>query len=159
MARKLTDGAVAHLRELWREGVSAGDLSAMFGVSRQHVSRLVREEQRPVIAGLDADRLRSSVSEAVDAFLADAELGPGDAAMAAVARTLAAKIDALATAETVAAAQAVPRLSAELAVVLDRLRTPIRRPDELDELVQRRAARRLAAAAGTNDRPAVRPPH
>ena len=80
----------------------------MFGVSRQHVSRSVREEQRPVIAGLDAARLRSSVSEAVDAFLADAELGPDDAAMAAVARAFAAKIDALATAETVAVAQAVP---------------------------------------------------
>ena len=111
-----------------------------------------------MIAGLDAARLRSSVSEAVDAFLADAELGPDDAAMAAVARTLAAKIDALATAKTGAAAQAVLRFAAELAVVLDRLRTPRTAPRRAcDELVQRRAARRLAAAARTNDRPTVRP--
>jgi hypothetical protein len=51
----------------------------------------------------------------------------------------------------------LPRLAAELVDLLERLRGPAaRNPDGLDELRQRRAARRLAAAAGTNDRPMAR---
>jgi hypothetical protein len=124
VARKLTDTEVGRLRELWAEGWSAIDLAAEFDVSRQHVGRLVREEQQPAVAGLDPEALQSGVAAAVDAFLADLELGPGDAAMAAVARTLAAKLDACAATETAAAAAAIPRLSSELVEVLDRCAPP-----------------------------------
>ena len=157
MARKLNDRDVERLRELWAEGWSAIDLAAEFDISRQHVGRLVRQEQQPAVAGLDPEATRSGVATAVAMFLADAELGPEDEVLAATARTLAASLDACSASETASAAAAIPRLSSELVEVLDRLRTPVRRPDRLDELVQRRAARRLAAAAGTNDRPTVRP--
>ena len=152
MPRKLSDADVERLRELWAEGWNAIDLAAEFDVSRQHVGRLVREEQQPTVARLAPEALRSGVAAAVDAFLADRELGQGDEVVAATARTLAAKLDALAGSETASAAAAIPRLSAELIGVLDRLRAPaVRSPDRLDELLQRRAARRLAAAANTND--------
>jgi hypothetical protein len=158
MPQKLSDADVERLRQLWAEGWNAVDLAAEFGISRMHASRLVREEQRPVIAGLDADRVCNGVASAVDAFLADVELGPGDEVVAATARALGSKLDACSAAESGAAAAAVPRLASELVEVLDRLRAPTaRRPDRLDELLQRRAARRLAAAAATNDRPRVRP--
>ena len=111
-----------------------------------------------MIAQLAADRVPDGVAGAVGAFLDDLELGPGDEVLAATARALGAKLDACAAAESAGAAGATPRLSSELVEVLDRLRAPVvRRPDKLDELVQRRAARRLAAAAGTNDRPRARP--
>ena len=55
------------------------------------------------------------------------------------------------------ARRGLPRLAAELVDLLERLRGPAaRNPDALDELRQRRAARRLAAVAETNDRPRVR---
>jgi hypothetical protein len=102
--------------------------------------------------------VRNGVAGAVDAFLADIELRSGDEVLAATARLLAAKLGACAASETASAAAAIPRLSAELVEVLDRLRAPaVRKPDRLDELVRRRAVRRLAAAAGSNDRRTVRP--
>ena len=112
-----------------------------------------------MIAGSDADRARSDVTDAVNAFLADLQLGPGDEVFAAAARALGRKIDACSAAETGAAAQAVSRLSAELAEMLDRLLIPaVRKPDRVDQLVQRRTARRLALAAGRNaDGHRVRP--
>jgi hypothetical protein len=129
MARKLNDADVARLRELWAEGWSAIDLAAEFNVSRQHVGRLVREEQQPTVAGLDPGALGSGVAAAVDGFLADVELGPGDEVLAATARTLAAKLDACAATETATAGAAMPRLCSELVAMLDRLRAPaVRRP-------------------------------
>ena len=77
MARKLTDAEVDRLRELWTEGWSAIDLAAEFDVSRQHVGRLVREEQQPAVARLDPEALRSGVAFAVDVFLTGVALGPG----------------------------------------------------------------------------------
>ena len=109
--RKLTDRDVERLRALWGEGWNAVDLAAEFDVSRQHVGRLVTHEQQPGIAGLDAEALRSGVAAAVDAFLADVDLGRDDEAPAAVARSLAAKIDSCAASSTGAAAGAMPRLT------------------------------------------------
>jgi hypothetical protein len=112
----------------------------------------VREEQQPAAAGLDSEALESGVAAAVDVFLTDVELGPGDEVLAATARTLAAKLDACAATETVAAAAAIPRLCSELVGMLDRLRAPaVRRPSRLDELLARRVARR--SGVHTNNRP------
>jgi hypothetical protein len=155
LARKLSDVDVARLRALWAQGWNAIDLAAEFDVSRQHVGRLVREEQQPTVAGLDLEALRSGVAGAVDSFLVGAELAPGEEVLTAAARTLAATLDACSRSETASAAAAVPRLAAELIEHLDRLREPVvHKPTKLDELLQRRAARR--SAVHTN-RPRVGP--
>jgi hypothetical protein len=148
MARqKLTDNDVARLRDLWTQGWSAPDLAAEFSISRQHVGRLVREEQRAVaVAGREV--AIGDVSAAVDEFLDGAELRGGDEVLAATARALAVKLDACTASEAVAAAAAAPRLAAELAEVLDRLRgTAVYQPDKLDELRARIQAKRRAAGA------------
>src|SRR4051812_1600857 len=96
MARnaKLTDRDLARLRALRAEGWSLRELATKFDISRQHAGRLVRGEQRPMIANLPTDAIRVSTSAAVEAFLADAELNAGDEVLAAMARALAAKLDA-----------------------------------------------------------------
>ncbi len=148
--RKLSDDDVARLRHLHDEGWSHGDLAAAFGVTTQHVGRLVRGEQRPVIAGLGAEALHagSGVSSAVNAFLDGVDLRGEHVVLAETARALSAKLDACGTSEAAAAAQAAPRLAAQLVDVLERLREGVpREPDALDRLRQRREARLLAMAA------------
>ncbi len=148
--RKLSDDDVARLRHLHDEGWSHGDLAAAFGITTQHVGRLVRGEQRPLIAGLDAEALHagSGVSTAVDSFLEDVDLRGEQVVLAATARALSAKFDACAVSESAAAAQAVPRLAGQLVDVLERLSAGVpREPDALDLLQQRRAARLLAMPA------------
>lgn len=120
--RKISDAELARLRHLfWDEGWSAGELSEEFGVTPQHVRRLVREEQRPVIAGLDMNAVRSGVAAAVDELLVDTDLSAADAPLVAIARTLASKLDGCAASDSAGAAQAAPRLAAELMDVLERL--------------------------------------
>jgi len=152
--RKLSDADVTRIRELWSEGWSAGDLADEFGVSRQHVGRLVREEQRSTVAGLDADRVQADgVGAAVDRLLDEIDTAGVDAAIAAVARALASQIDACAQAGTASAAQALARLSAELVGVLDDLRgTERREPSALARIQARREARLLASAVQHADR-------
>ena len=70
MARKLTDPQVASLRALAADGHSAAALAERFGVSRRHVGRLLRGEQRQQIAGLDREVARESVGAAVERFVA-----------------------------------------------------------------------------------------
>ena len=151
--RKISDEELAEMRRLFHdEGWSAADLAAEFGVTPQHTGRLTRGEQRPVIAGLDPDAVRSGVVAAVDAFLKDADLGAGDTVLAAT-RALASKLDGCQASDAAAAAQAAPRLAAELVAVLERLQGRVpREPDAVDRLRQRREARHLAAAAGANGR-------
>ena len=148
--RKLTDEDVARLRALAADGWSNQELADGFGVTPQHVGRLVRGERRAEIAGLDAEALHGGgVLVAVDGFLGDIELRePGDRVLAATALMLASKLDACARSESATAAQAAPRLAAQLVDVLDRLRAGVpREPDAIDLLRQRRNARRLAMAA------------
>ena len=146
--RKVSDEELKRLRHLHAEGWAPGDLAEAFGITPQHVGRLVRGEQRPEIAGLDAEALEAGVAGAVEAFLADVNLDAADEVLAATARALGAKLDACATSSSASAAQAVPRLSSELVEVLDRLRERVpREPDALDLLRERRRARRLADAA------------
>jgi hypothetical protein len=146
--RELSDEDVARLRRLHdEEGWSLMGLSAEFGVTVQYAGRLVRHEQRPVIAGLDADAVRADgVAAAVGAFLADIgdELSGADAVFAATARALAFKVDPCVTVDAAAAAQALPRLAGELVDVLERLQAVVpREPDAIDLLRQRCHARRL----------------
>jgi hypothetical protein len=139
--QKLSDSDVARLRELWSEGWSAPDLAAEFGVSRQHVGRIVREEQRPVVAGLGVD-LRAGAAEAVERLVASVDVDADGAVVAATARALASKLDACAASESAAAAAAAPRIAAELVDVVGRLRLAQSRPSRIDELRRQRDARR-----------------
>src|SRR5687767_10361660 len=62
--RKISDEELGRLRHLHDIGWAPQDLAEAFGVTVQHVGRLVRGEQRPVIAGLDAEAVRSGVAGA-----------------------------------------------------------------------------------------------
>jgi hypothetical protein len=149
--RKLTDDELGRVRVLSADGWSHADLAAAFGVSAQHVGRLVRGEQRPVIGAQGAEDAAGGVSEAVATFLDDAELSTRDVVLAATARALAAKLDACAASEAATAAQAAPRLAAQLVDVLSELHESLpREPDALDVLRQRRQMRLAAAAASVN---------
>lgn len=149
--RKISDSDVARLRQLADEGWSPAALAAEFGISPQHAGRLVREEQRALIAGLDLDAVRGDVVEAVDRFLDAADLSAADAVRAATARALALKLDACVSSVSAAAAAATPRLAAELVSVLAVLQDGGPRPlDELDALQARRATRLLAASASAD---------
>lgn len=119
------------------------DLAAEFDVSRQHVGRLVRQDQRPVIAaGPDVAQVPDGVTDAVAAFLEDVKLDAGDEVLGSVARSIASKLDGCAASDSSAAAQAVPRLAAELVEVLERLRLSVpSEPDTIDRLRARRATR------------------
>jgi ParB-like chromosome segregation protein Spo0J len=86
--RKIGDEELARLRRLANDGWSHDDLAEAFGVSRLHVGRLVRGEQRPVIAAPDPETAQGDVSSAVAAFLEDVELNRGDDVLAATARAL-----------------------------------------------------------------------
>src|SRR3954447_9351910 len=154
MAReqKVSDAELARLRELCAGGWSQDDLADEFGISRQHVSRLIRGEQRPAVAGLDAEALRDGVSAAVRLFLEDVDLEGRDEVLAMLAQAIASKLDACVASESAAAAQAVPRLSLQLVDVIERLSGAVREEDEIDRLRRRRAARHLAMAANNNGR-------
>jgi transcriptional regulator with XRE-family HTH domain len=159
--RKLDDDSLARLRHLAEDkGWSHQVLSDAFGVSSQHVGRLVRGEQRPVFARVDASVVGLDVGVAVDEFVAKAELTAGDVVLAATARTLASKLDACARSDSAASAQAMPRLCAQLVDLLGRLEAGVpREPDALDLLRQRRQARLLErATAGGEGAGAAAPP-
>ena len=67
--RKIGDEDLSCLRRLAEEGVPTSDLADAFGVTTQHVRRMLRGEQRASIAGLDPDVVRADVVRAVDEFL------------------------------------------------------------------------------------------
>lgn len=150
MPLKLTDDEVRRLRALWAdEGWSLADLAGEFGISQQYAGRLVQGAARPLVAGLDADRVAEGVEAAVEAFVAELELDLGLDVLARTALTLARSLDAAAASDSVGGQQATPRIAAQLVAVLDRLRGAVPgEPDALDLLRQRREARRLAAMTG-----------
>ncbi|MEJ7798437.1 MAG: hypothetical protein WKF42_08065 [Solirubrobacteraceae bacterium] len=149
--RRISDEDLGRLRHLADEGVPTSDLAAAFGVTVQHVRRLLRGEQRASIAGLDPDVVRADVVRAVDEFLEDADLSAADGVRAATARVLARKLDACASSVSAAAAAATPRLAAELVSVLAVLQDGAPRElDEVDALQARRATRLLAMAASAD---------
>jgi hypothetical protein len=150
--RKISDEELARLRGLHDDGWSLQNLGAAFGITPQHAGRLVRGEQRPVLAGPEPERMQGDVSVAVKELLSGADLDPGDNVLAATARVLAGKLDGCSGSESATAAQAAPRLAAQLVDVLERLREAVpREPDALDFLRQRRTARRHAVTNGKDN--------
>jgi transcriptional regulator with XRE-family HTH domain len=147
--RKITDADLARLRNLADDGWSRDDLAAAFGITQQHVGRLVRGDQRPDIAAPGAqeqaeDRAGGDgVSPAVERFLAATELGPESDVLGETARALAGKLDGCSASTAVAAAQAAPRIAAQLIDVLERLQAEAKRePDGIDLLRQQHVERR-----------------
>jgi hypothetical protein len=144
--RKISDDELERLRSLATDGWSHQDLAEAFGITPQHAGRLVRGEQRPVIAAE-----AGTVSDAVEAFLADADVTGEYRVLAAAARSLASKMDACAGSDSASAAQALPRLNAQLVSVLELLaRDAFREHDSIDILRERRRARLMAAGMNGN---------
>jgi transcriptional regulator with XRE-family HTH domain len=148
--RRISDEDLARLRLLGEEGWSLAALAARFGISATHVGRLLRGVQRPSIASSHDDGEAVGAADAVAAFLAEeSDLSGADEVLAAVALLLAQKLDGCAASDAAAAAQAMPRLAAQLVAVLDALRDgALREPDAVDLLRARRDAR-LANGAAT----------
>jgi transcriptional regulator with XRE-family HTH domain len=146
--RKVSDEELVRLRRLSADGWTPADLAEAFGVTPQHVGRLLRGDQRPALADPDPDRELGDVSAACAAFLETAELDSVGDVLAATARALAAKLDACGASDAATAAQAAPRIAAQLVGVLGELRsrTP-REPDEIDRIKARRAVRLARVAA------------
>lgn len=145
-ARKLSHVDVDRMRALREKGWTLERLGREFGVSRQHAGRLMRGGER-TIGGLDASELRASGAvAAVDRYLEDAELHGSDRVLAVVARGVAQKLDDCVASSAATAAQAMPRLAAQLIDAMHSLRGRVHEPDQLDELRLRREAR-LAARA------------
>ena len=152
--RRVSDEELQQLRHLWSEGVSAPDLAAQFGITSRHVRRLVNGNQRADIAGPDLETTADDgVGLAVERFLDGVDLDGASRVLAAAARALASKLDGCSSSDAATAAQAAPRIAAQLVDVLERLRERApREPDRLDELRAKRAARLAAARNGSGGR-------
>lgn len=147
--RKLSDAEVTRLRELAGEGRSARDLADLFGVSRQHVGRLLRGESRRQVAGLDAETASGSLVAAVERFLDGlTEFDASHPVLAETALVLAAKLDQARVSSAAASATSVPALAKQLVDTIATLRGEFVVPDALDDLRRRRDARRLALLRG-----------
>lgn len=134
--RRVSDEDLARLRDLAADGWTHEALAVEFGVSRQHVGRLVRGEQRADLPPRAEPETRDGeVSEAVERYLDRVTLNRRDEALAAIARSLASKLDSATSSESATAAAAAPRLAAELASILETLEDSApREPTGLDRL-------------------------
>jgi hypothetical protein len=119
---KLTDAQVAEIRALASEDVSHSELARRFGVSRQHVTRLVRSELVPVPPVDVGVWSAGGVASAVRALLQRAGLNPEGDVEAATAVVLAEKLDQCRESLTAQSAMAVPGVSRALQEVLDQVR-------------------------------------
>ena len=152
--RKVSDEELVRLRRLSADGWTPANLAEAFGVTPQHVGRLLRGEQRPSLGEPDGEGEAGDVAGALEAFLADMHLSGADEVLAAAGRALAGKLDTVAASDSATAAQAAPRIAAQLVDVLGELRAGLpREPDEIDRIKARRAERlaRLAAEYGARN--------
>jgi hypothetical protein len=142
----LTDKDVAIVRALAADGVPRKEVAERFGVSAQHVGRIVRGAARAPLAALVVEQ--GSVSAAVAAFLAGLERDARDEVLAQTALALAYKLDQLRESTSAASAGAVPGVARALVDTVEAMRAPAP-PDRIDELQRRHHARRLALIAGS----------
>jgi hypothetical protein len=141
---KLSDADVGRLRHLAADGWSPAALAVEFGVSVQHVRRLVRGAQRTQLGGLDARTARKSAAAAVERLVDGLTLDSFTSVHAETALVLAVKLDECRSSSTAAAATAAPGLARQLVEVVGYLTERTRKPDVLDDLRARRQARLLA---------------
>ena len=118
---KLTDAQVEDIRAAAEEGgQSFAQIADRFGTSKQHVSRLVRGEQRQDFPQVDVNS--ASVTRAVRSMLEAMDLSAGEDIVAATALALAEKLDAVRLSPTAQAAMAAPGLARQLSEQLLELR-------------------------------------
>jgi transcriptional regulator with XRE-family HTH domain len=117
----LTDADVADIRALATEGgLTLEQIATEFGTTKQHVSRLVRGEQRQDLPSVDVDD-RSSVASAVTNLLDAAGIDPNYDYLAAAAVALAEKLEAVRRLDSAQSAMAAPGLARALSETLAEL--------------------------------------
>jgi transcriptional regulator with XRE-family HTH domain len=153
---KLSDAQVAEVRALNAGGVGRAEIAARFGVSVQHVGRLVLGRSRPttsnLAAGLIADR---DVTRAVERFVEGLELDAEQRVLAEAALALAAKLDQCRASPSAAAAQAAPAVARQLIEVVAQLRERQPQPDNPLTQIRRRLDAQLSAMQAGADWKAV----
>src|SRR4051794_4729927 len=93
---KLSDAQVLELRDLAGAGVGPTELAKRFGVSRQYAHEVAKGVARPAVgeaAEPPVERPAGPVVVAVDSFLESLQPEGSQVALAAVARSLAARLD------------------------------------------------------------------
>jgi hypothetical protein len=139
VSRKLTEAQLGGLRAGFVRGASPADLAVEFGVSERHVHRLVEGlEREPLELG------GGSVEDAVTRFLQgrSPRLTAREQVTAEAALAVARRLDR-------ADSRSAAGLANQLVDLVGFLRGE-EKPDRIDQLIERRATRRLAAAVGTN---------
>jgi len=117
MPRKLSDQDVAEVRRMAAAQRDHASIAETFGITRRHVDRLVRGDQRQTVATAEGP-----VAVAVRRFLDGLELDDADRVLAAASETLAVKLDAVRGSDSAAAAAATPALVRQLAATLREVR-------------------------------------
>jgi transcriptional regulator with XRE-family HTH domain len=119
--KQLTDDEIGGIRAVAAEGgLSLQQIAARYGTSRQHVSRIVRGEQRVSLPEVSLDG--PSVLAAVRRLLEAAEVPAEEDVFAATAVALAEKLDSVRRSETAQSAMAAPGLARALADMLAEVR-------------------------------------
>jgi hypothetical protein len=119
---KLSDTEVADIRAAVAEGgQSPAVIAARYGVTRQHVNRLVRGEQRQTLPPVDLAH-EASVTVAVLSRLEALGIDPNEDVVGATAVALSEKLDSVRASQTAQAAMAAPGLARALQDVLEELR-------------------------------------
>ncbi len=124
MSFRLSDVDVANIRAMAGEGHSLQEIAEQFGTSRQHVWRLVRNQQRQDLPDPTAVLEESSVVAAVRATLEGAGWSAEEDVRAATAIALAEKLDSVRATATANGAMAAPGLARALHDTLSELHTP-----------------------------------
>src|SRR4051794_22379416 len=131
MPSKLSDAEIAEIRSLSAHGARRAEIAARFGISVQHVGRLLRGNARPTIANPDARLVKGgNVTKAVENFLKGLELDAGRRVLAETAIALATKLDQCRESAAAAAAQAAPSVARQLVEVIGSLRDGGPLPDD-----------------------------
>ena len=152
MPVKLSDAQVAEVRALNAGGVGRAEIAARFGVSVQHVGRLVHGRSRPTIANLDAGLIADGdVTRAVKRFVEGLELDANGQVLAEAAVALAAKLDQCRASSSGAAAQAAPGVARQLVELVVLLCAGEPKPDNpLTEIRRQLDAELSAMQAGAS---------
>ena len=132
--------------------MSTGELADEYGVTDRQIRRVVAGAQHADL-GSDAAPAGDGVADAVAGYFETVGgLAGADSVREAVVRMLAAKLDAVAAADSAAAAQAAPRIAAALADVLAAIEgSRDLEPDVIDEIRARAAERHAAMTNGKDD--------
>lgn len=152
MPVKLTDAQVVEVRALNARGVGRAEIAARFGVSVQHVGRIVLGRSRPTTSDLPAGLIaEGDVTRAVERFVEGLELDGEQRVLAEATLALAAKLDQCRASPSAAAAQAAPAVTRQLVEVVALLREGQPQPDNPLTQIRRRLDAQLSAMQAGED--------